>query len=239
MKKFKVTSSGIKVLGAINKAMSPLAKTLCGKTEENIEKDLGSVKYYVPDAYGDYFGSILTDTVASNALFKIKHDLYLEALPETEKSLHSFLLLRSLVFSDFSVSKSLLTASIEGYSEYNLDGIKNFLLKDEEEEWLAIAYATRKNSFVLKSASEFKKLIKCITSTIEGRKETFYLLDANSPCLVDAELKKVDYNFGYVDGNLDEADVLIASVVENMPQKLVIYSSAVPEKVSEALKLLF
>lgn len=238
MKEFKISATHGDVIDAIDRAISPIAATLCGGTDRSFSGNAKSVFFSLPDAYSEYFKALLVDNVAENLLFKVKYDLYAESLPKSEKELFSFLLLRALVFSDFYVSKNLLLTSLKKYDEFNLDGIKNFLLKDEEEEWRAIAYATRKNAFVLENATEFKKLIKCITSTIEGKKETLYLLDGEKPCLVDGDLKKLSYGFSHFD-KLDFFDELIAVVVQNLPQKLVIYASEVPSRVNEALRFLF
>lgn len=239
MKDITVTSKRFELLDIINNALKSTADTLGIKTFIESGGDEKKIRYDVPDKYFRLFQDELKDVLSSSVLFDAKRTLYAAHLPKNVEKAHAFLLLHLLIMSDFYVSKSLLLASLSDFSEYNIDGIKNFLLKDEEEEWSAIAFAIKKSEELLTDKKELKKLIKCVASTVERKEDVLYIVDAETPRIVNCDLKEKSYSFKALEKELSYGEEMIATIAENMPGKVAVYSQKLPKSVNCALKMLF
>lgn len=135
MKDITLTSKRLGLLDIINNALKSTADTLGVKAFCESDDEEKKIRYEVSEKYYRFFQDELKDVLSSSVLFDAKRTFYVASLPKNIEKAHAFLLLRLLIMSDFYVSKSLLLASLSDFSEYNIDGIKNFLLKDEEEKW--------------------------------------------------------------------------------------------------------
>ncbi len=239
MKDITVTSKRFELLDIINNALKSTADTLGIKTFIENDGDEKKIRYDVPDKYFHSFQGKLKEVLSTSVLFDAKRTLYTAHLPKNVEKEHAFLLLHLLIMSDFYVSKSLLLASLSDFSEYNIDGIKNFLLKDEEEEWSAIAFAIKKSEELLTDKKELKKLIKCIASTVERKEDVLYIIDAETPRIVNCDLKEKSYSFKALEKELSYGEEMIAIIAENMPKKIAVYSQKLPKSVNCALRMIF
>ncbi len=239
MKIIKVMAKSRKLLRGLNERMKKHIIAFEVKSQSFLEKE-GIIEYSVSNNFAELFKEKLEDSIAASVIFNAKSDIYSDVLTNVcGKSMYGFLLCRALVFSDFCLEKNVLKSSISGFYEYNLDGIRSFLLKDEEKEWSEIAAATKKCDVMLQSGNEFKKLLRCITSNIDCKRECLYILDAGRAYLTDCEFKPIRYSFSDFEKGLDEEEKILAAIIENMPKKLAIYSENTSKKLDEALKLLF
>lgn len=103
----------------------------------------------------------------------------------------------------------------------------------------AIAGAIKKSEGLLTDKKELKKLIKCVASTVERKEEVLYIVDAETPRIVNCDLKEISYSFSELEKELSFEEEMIAIIAENMPKKIAVYSQKLPQGVDRALKMLF
>ncbi|MBR2874526.1 MAG: hypothetical protein IKC00_01705 [Clostridia bacterium] len=238
MKEFVLSDKDDKIISIVKERLFGFFKTLNGNCEiKNIDGRV-YMEISIPRAYSEYFKERLIEEIASNLLFCVKWQFYKDNVPSFAKKDAQFVLLHSLVFSDFNTVVEILKADLSTFNNFYLDGICNFLLSSEISEWEEIVNSIKNNLYKLQEEKEFKKYLKCITSAINSKNDTLYVIDDNFPSLYNGELNKMDYTYKLAE-SLGKEDLLIASILENFPQKLVNYSKNLPGFVSNSLRLLY
>lgn len=226
------------LLKLINEPCGKLCKSLCGNVIFEKVNDRNYLIYEIKDGYFDYFLKSFKRTMTKFLLYNVKEEFYRASLPFKFDNIYAFVILKTLVFADFEITRRKLANSIDGLDEYCLDGIKNFMLTKEFEQWREIARATNDNSYVLTQRREYKKFLSCIVSNVEGGCESLYLLGDDEPFLVTSELKKVSFSF-YDGETMSPTQLFIANLIEHLPTKLLIYNKKMPKEISSVIDLLF
>ncbi|MEG2002787.1 MAG: hypothetical protein RR107_06825 [Clostridia bacterium] len=227
-----------KLLKIINEPIGKLCKSLCGKVIFEKINDRNYLIYEIKDSYYDYFSKQLTNTMTKFLLYSVKDEFYRESLPFKFDNIYAYVILKSLVFADFEITREKLENSIGNFDEFCLDGVKNFMLTKEFAEWKNIARATNDNSYVLTHKKEYKKFLSCIVSNVVGKDESLYLLGEDEPFLVTDDLKKVTYSL-YDGDKMTQNQLFVSNLIEHLPSKLLIYNKNLSKEIISVIDLLF
>lgn len=225
------------LLKVIDVSCGKLCKSMCGKAVFEKINDRHYLIYEINDSVYDYFRDSLKKTVAKTVLYSVKDSFYRENLPFKYDNIYAFVILKALVFADFKEVAKKLVDSFDNFDEFHIDGISNFMLKNEMTQWREIARATNENSYILTQKNEYRKFLGCIVPNVGGE-ESLYLLGEEEPFLVTMELNKVKYS--QFDGEkMTSNQLFIANLIEHLPSKLIIYNKNLPKELACVIDLLF
>lgn len=238
MKEFIISDISNEILNILESDLTPLAKTLCGESDKYSNQNRYYLYYKIPAKFAKYFQKDLIEDLVNNLLYLTKSSFYSSKLMLKDTDIYSFIMKRALVFADFIDCGNKIRKAICNNNMFYIDGIKNFLLSSDIDLWQNIVDVTNNGFFSINKQSMLKEYLRCVTENIDSKFDTLYLMGDKEVYLMTSNLKRLEFSFDY--GNrLSNEQLLLSTLLEYFPEKLVIYSKNLPDDLQLALNILY
>ncbi len=239
MVNYVISDNKIETIEKIKNGIERLAKELnCNMVCSTVD-DREFINLEVPEKVEDYFKTEFLEMFASKILYINKDQYYRDMLKlNCNKNVHSFMLLKTLIFADFHYVKEAFKKEIEKFHEFSIDGIENFILRKNKEGWKTIALETNRNLATIASRKTFRQFIRYLIENLNNSQGAVNLMSDEIPYLVTNDLKKLEYSFSELE-DLSNDQLILATLIEHFPAKVNVFSKNLSEELTYTLEILY
>ena len=238
MVNYVISDGKIETIEKLDDGITNLAKELNCKMVRSSFDDREYIKLEVPEKVDEYFKKELLEQLSSKLLYINKDQFYRESLNLNFNNIHSFMMLKTLVFADFHHVKGVFKKDIEKFHEFSIDGIENFILRKNKEGWKTVANETNRNLATIASKKTFRQFIRYLIENLNNSNRAVNLIGEDGLYLVTDDLKKMEFSFAEFE-ELTNDQLILSALIEYFPAKVNVFSKNMSDELSYALEVLY